>query len=132
MWLLKSSEPLSLRATVGVLLLAQTMEVAHQLWVASSGRVFNAALAVTLLLVAIGLYKRLHWGRTGSVVFLWGIILLEFGSMSPFRVIDDMAAGIEPPSVIVLATRFFVACCFSLSCMHFLGKHKEKFRAAWL
>lgn len=134
-WLFDPAQPKYLRLTVSVLLTSQLAVFVHQIIVAASraasGAVVNVVLATAFLLGAIGLYRRVRWGRIISLVFVWGVVLVSFGAMAPFRVGDDLAAGIEPPSVTVLAIQLALASCYALWCAHILGKYKTQFRHAW-
>lgn len=131
-WLLNSSEPKTFRIVVLLIILVQCSFVIHQMAMAASGRLFNAATAITVLLVAVGLYRRVRWARMVSVIFLWGVILIAFGLLSPFRVSDEMMAGIETPPLTELVIQFAIVCALSLWCLHVLGKYKAAFRRAWL
>jgi hypothetical protein len=131
-WLFNKTEPVSLRITVGILAVLQILACLSQLWLAASGRLLNCVISALLLMGAVGLYRRLRWARLISLVFLWFIIAAALGSMSPFRAGDDLATGIEPPSVTFLILQLAMVCIFALSCIHVLGKYKAAFRRGWV
>ena len=127
-----ATEPKSLSITVWILVVAQMSAVLQQLWAVSiHGDTFNAIVAFILFLGAIGVYRRVRWGRRVALAFLWLIIFVTIGAISPFRAMDSVRAGIEPPSVVILVTLLLAASIFSLSCIHILGKNKERFRPRW-
>ena len=131
-WLLDPTQPMLLRAAVSVLLATQLIASTHQIVVAASGQVVNAVVACSILFGAVGLYRRVCWGRFISLVFVWGVALAALGSINPFRAVDDLAAGLEPPSIIVLVAQLALVFCYALWCGHVLNKYRSQFRGAWI
>ena len=104
----------------------------HQVYVSLDGRPFNAVVAAVLITGIAGIARKVRWGRRIAVAFLWGLIIISFGRLSPFRAGDLMTDGIEPPLLLELGLQFAGACAIALVCLHYLGKHKLLFRAAWI
>ncbi len=109
-----------------------TVAALHQVYVAMGGRLVNACVAAVLIDGVVGITRSLRWGRRIAVAFLWKSIIIGFGLLSPFRAGDLMAEGIEPPSVTVLALQLAVISAIALGCLHYLGKHRLRFRPAWI
>lgn len=124
--------PILFRAAVPLVAALQLAAALHQTYVAFEGRFFNACLAVVLFMGAVGLLRGARWGRRISVAFLWGAIVVGFGTLSPYRADDLAAVGIRSLSVLALGIRFFCICAVAIGCLHVLGKYKERFRAEWL
>jgi hypothetical protein len=124
--------PVELRIAVAAVAFLMGAAALHQGYVAVAGEPFNAAVAVILIAGAVGLVRKVRWGRRVAVLFLWVAILAAFGSLSPFMAGDLMAQGVEPPSVPALVLRLAGVCAVALAGLHYLGKHKVRFRAAWL
>lgn len=127
----EAGEPRALRITVVATCLMIAASACHQAYVAAGGRGFNAILSALLILATAGLWRRVRWGRRFAVAFLWALILVAFGAMSPFRAGDLLAEGIEPTPIAMLAAQFFIVCAVAVTCLHQLGRHKARFRAAW-
>jgi hypothetical protein len=125
-------ESRELRYTVSAVAIMQTAAAAHQIYVAFSGRLINSILAAILLAGAVGLLRRVRWGRWTAMLFLWTAIVVSFGALSPFHAGDFIAAGLEPPSLVILGAQFLGVCIVALACLHILGRHKQRFRSAWL
>ena len=104
----------------------------YQMYVSLDGTLVNVAVAALLTAGVVGVTRRVRWGRRIAVAFLWGSIIVGFGALSPFRAGDLMAEGIEPPSLLTLGLRFAGVCALALACLHYLGKHKSRFRPAWI
>ena len=124
--------PAEFRYTVRVVAVLMAAAALHQVYIAMGGRLVNACVAAILIAGVVGIMRSLRWGRRIAVVFLWGSIIIAFGLLSPFRAGDLLAEGIEPPSLTVLALQFAVISTIALGCLHFLGKHKRRFRPAWI
>lgn len=103
----------------------------HQIYVSLDGRPVNAVLAMLLIAGVIGVMGGLRWGRRIAVAFLWASMLVSLGALSPFHAGDLMAEGIEPPSQLELGLQFAGVCAIALAGLHYLGKHKARFRPAW-
>jgi len=120
------------RYTVLVVIVLTAFAATHQIYTSLDGRPFNAAVGVLLIVGAVGMARKVRWGRRIAVAFLWGSIFVSFGRLAPFSAGDLMAEGIEPPSLLTLALQFAGVCIIALMCLHYLGKHKIHFRSAWI
>jgi len=121
-----------LRWTILVVASLMAAASAHQVYVALNGRMINAAIATLLAIGIVGIMRKVRWGRRIAVAFLWVLILVGFGALSPFNAGDLMAEGIEPPSLLTLGLRFAGICAVALTGLHYLGKHKAMFRPVWI
>ncbi len=132
-----ANEPISrslaeLRYTVLMVSLLLSVAAMHQIYVALDGRLFNATVALLLIAGVVGVTRKVRWGRWIAVAFLWGWILIGFGTINPFHAGDLIAIGIEPPSLLTLGLKFAGICAIALVCLHYLGKYKLLFRPAWI
>jgi hypothetical protein len=132
---MNSSNPRALaeiRYTVLAVAFLMAAAALHQMYVSLDGGPINAVLAALLISGIVGITRKVRWGRRIAVAFLWGSIIISFGSLSPFSAGDLMAEGIEPPSILTLGLRFAGNCAIAITCLHYLGKHKSMFRPAWI
>lgn len=124
--------PQEFRYSMLVVAILMAAAALHQLYVAMDGRLINACVGALLVAGVVGVTRRVRWGRRIAVAFLWGSIIIGFGLLSPFRAGDLMVEGIEPPSLLMLVLQLSSVCAVALICLHYLGKHKHRFRSAWI
>lgn len=121
-------EPWQVRATaylVGATLVVMSV---HQF---TRGTPFNVALGVVLLIASVGQLKRLRWGRRMAVLFMWLLLVFAIGDILPARIEADEALGRPPATPAQLVTQLILLCSVALGALHFLGRHKARYRPDW-
>ena len=120
------AEPWQFRATIYFVSAVQVMAAVYEI---TRGTEFTLAVGVVILACTIGLMRKLHWGRVTSVVIMWLLLVFAIGSILPARIEGDEALGVESPSASMLVTQLIVLCSMALGSLHFLAKHKTRFRS---
>jgi hypothetical protein len=91
------------------------------------GQLQGAVTAILSLLLAVGLWHRLHAARLFVLVVLWFVVIVvPIGVINPFAAMDSY--GNSPPSVWALIFKVAPWVVGSLFVIHVLGKYKREFR----
>ena len=122
------AEPLQFRAPLYLVGAALLLMAAFQI---TRGAPFNVVVGALLVIAAVGLLRKLHWGRRMSVFFMWLLVAVAIGNVLPARIEADEALGMEPATSSQLVTQLVLLCSVAIGSLHFLGKDKARFRSGW-
>jgi len=122
------AEPLPFRAPLYLVGAALSLMAAFQITRATP---FNIVVGGLLVIAAVGLLRKLRWGRRMSIFFMWLLLVFAIGDILPARIEADEALGREPATTSQLVAQLVVLCCVALGSLHFLGKGKARFRPGW-
>ena len=123
-----SAEPWQFRATVYFVSAALVAMSALQI---TRSEPFNVAAGALLLIAAVGLLRRVRWGRRMSAFFMWLLLAVAIGDMLPARIEADQALGREPATSSQLVAQLILLCSVALGSLHFLGRYKARYRPDW-
>ena len=122
------AEPLQFRVQLYLVTAALSLMSVFQI---ARGAPFNAVVGVLLAIAAVGLLRKLHWGHSMSVIFMWLLLFVAIGNILPARIEADEALGTAPATTAELVTQLVLLCSAALGSLHFLSKNKTRFRSAW-
>ncbi len=122
------AEPLQFRAPLYLVSATLSLMGVFQI---TRGTPFNGVVGALLVIAAVGLLRKLRWGRRMSVVFMWLLVVVAIGDVLPARIEADEALGREPATTAELVTELVLLCSVALGSLHFLGKGKTRFRSGW-
>jgi len=90
---------------------------------------FNIIVGSLMVISAVGLLRKLRWGRRMSVAFMWLLLFFAIGDILPARAEIDESLGRPPATTFELVMELLVLCSVALASLHFLGKEKTRFRS---
>ena len=122
------AEPLQFRVPLYLVSAALSLMAVFQF---PRGTPFNGVVGGLLVIAAVGLLRKLHWGRRMSIFFMWLLVAFAIGDILPARIEADEALGSESATTSRLVTQLVVLCSVALGSLHFLAKVKARFRPGW-
>ncbi len=122
------AEPWQFRAQLALVSAALALMAVFQI---TRGTPFNVVVGALLLIAAVGLLRKLRWGRRMSVFFMWLLLTFAIGDVLPARMEVDEALGREPATTSQLVAQLALLSSVALGALHFLGREKARFRSRW-
>lgn len=107
------------------------VQIMAALYELTRGAAFPLAVGIVLLAGAVGVYRRLRWGRVLAIITMWFLLLFAVGSIFPETVDAGRAPGVALPSAEVLGAQLVILSCLALASLHVLSRHKARFRSGW-
>jgi hypothetical protein len=122
------AEPWQFRAQLNLVGAALSLMAVFQI---TRGTPFNVVVGALLVIAAVGLLRKLRWGRRMSIFFMWLLLAFAIGDVLPARMETDEALSREPTTTSQLVAQLALLSSVALGSLHFLSRGKARFRPRW-